>query len=86
MRRVLITPLEQQGSHKPERLDFGTQTRQVRLFFSQHFVDILHTRQAPVIGLTKFRAGPKAENLLRSSGWSSQIVIHNRFTQLLLLL
>jgi hypothetical protein len=48
-------PVGKQWSNEPERIDFGTQTRQIHLFFSQHFIYVFHGRQAgPTMALISF--------------------------------
>ena len=50
------TPVGKQRSNEPERIDFGTQARQIHLFFSQHFIYVFHGRQAgPAMALISFR-------------------------------
>jgi hypothetical protein len=48
-------PVGKQWGNEPERINFGTQPRQIHLFFSQHFIYVFHGRQAgPVMALISF--------------------------------
>ena len=41
----LRAPAGKQRGHEPKRINFGTQAHQILLFFTQHFIDVFHSRQ-----------------------------------------